>query len=459
MAITFFHRSTAVASGVHVATHEVQHSQTQGSSATTLVSAGHADGADTLAFLFSSTSLPDSFADWASGDYQCVIDCTVAGADMTYGLLTLGGSAGHFARINAARTSDLETRTQAEGAFSGTGLKTATTGTWDPSAGAASDEFECLIAARRATTGGHGNQSVTIEVDDPGASPGRSIWDGEAAGTNYQETATDDVDVSDTVAAVKVATQTVTEAADLTDLVARVASAVRSVSEATGITDLVTVAKAVTIEVTESLGITDDVQSQLLITEAVVEALGITDTVTKVSIMGRSVTEPVGVTDVVARVIASARSVSEAVGITDQATVAKAIQIVISDVVGLTDDVIDVLTPGGTGLFETVTDLVGATDSTTAVKMIQVEIADTVGLTDQVGRLMVLSRAIVESIGITDPVVRIATAVRALIEAVGITDTVSTVFVGTTFWTPDPVAYTPAPVAYTPAAPDQPPPW
>jgi hypothetical protein len=183
MAKTFYHRSTTVSTIAHGAvTHEVEHSLTQGSSATTLTSANHADGADTEAFQFTTVADEPNSADWVSGDYQCVIDVTAAGADMTYGLLTLGGSAGHFARLNSIATTHLETQAQQESAFSGTGLKTATTGTWDPASGAAGDRFECLIAARRTVTGGHGNQSVTIEVDDPGADPGRSIWDGEAAG-------------------------------------------------------------------------------------------------------------------------------------------------------------------------------------------------------------------------------------------------------------------------------------
>jgi hypothetical protein len=181
MAKTYYHRSTTLASSVHAATHEVEQSLTQGSSVTTLVSANHADGADTLAYLFNTVSGEPGSADWESGDFQCVIDCTAAGADMVYGLLTLGGSAGHFARVGNGLTSDLDTRAQIESAFSGTGLKVATTGAWDSAAGATLDRFECLIAAQRTATGGHGNQTITIEVDDPGADPGRSIWDGEAA--------------------------------------------------------------------------------------------------------------------------------------------------------------------------------------------------------------------------------------------------------------------------------------
>jgi hypothetical protein len=186
MAQTYYHRSTIFNLGHTSATHRVEHSLTQGSSATTLVSATHSDGADSQFVCFTNNNVIGS-ADWASGDYQCVIDCTAAGADMTYGLLTLGASPGHFGRKSNGGI-DQETREQAEGVFSGTGLKTATSGTWDPSAGSSNDKFECVIAARRTPTGGHGNQTVTIEVDDPGADPGRSIWDGEVA-TAYDQNA------------------------------------------------------------------------------------------------------------------------------------------------------------------------------------------------------------------------------------------------------------------------------
>jgi hypothetical protein len=106
-----------------------------------------------------------NFAQWPTGIYRCQIDVDTAGAGLTYGYTTAGASVGHFGRINAAGTSDLETHQQVEALASGTGIKLFTTGSVSWSAGAAGDRFEVLLACARDGVG-HGNESMNILQGD-----------------------------------------------------------------------------------------------------------------------------------------------------------------------------------------------------------------------------------------------------------------------------------------------------
>jgi hypothetical protein len=160
---TYYHSTTTLANGIHAATHENELAIAT-AAAGTQASNNIGGGADVLVWAGTTpTGEPDSAA-WPTGDYRAQLDVTAIGGDVTIGLLTIGGSAGHFARVNTGLTSDLETKTQQESAFSGTGLHLATTGSVSWTAGAASDRFEILIAAGRPAS--HGNQTVTLELNE-----------------------------------------------------------------------------------------------------------------------------------------------------------------------------------------------------------------------------------------------------------------------------------------------------
>lgn len=107
------------------------------------------------------TTEPNSAA-WPAGTYRHQIDCVLADAEVTYGLLTQGGASGGFLRYDSA-SAVLETLPQVEGAFSGTGLKMATTSAaW--TAGTDTDRFGFAIAAVRAT--GHGSKTMRVQVNE-----------------------------------------------------------------------------------------------------------------------------------------------------------------------------------------------------------------------------------------------------------------------------------------------------
>lgn len=166
MAKTFYHRSTVVLSGIHVADHEKDQPTTAGS-VVLEESSSFVGGESRLSFLFTTPAAEPNTADWPNGLYRCIMEITTAGADISYGLRAAGTATGHFARVNSDLTSDLETIAQTQALFTGTGVKTASV-TWDPAAGAAGDRFECLIAGTRAAS--HGSQTLAIALDAPDAS-------------------------------------------------------------------------------------------------------------------------------------------------------------------------------------------------------------------------------------------------------------------------------------------------
>jgi hypothetical protein len=176
VALTYFHTRDDQASGVHVAGREKSATATapaSGTNATPTI----AGGASSLGMLFTTVSGAPNIADWGSGTYRADLVVSAVGADMSYGLRTVGTAAGHFARVDSGLTTDIETAVQAEAAFTGTGLKSATVA-WDPAAGNASDRFEIVIACHNA---GSMNQTLTLDAGSAGSTMGGDFDAGGAA--------------------------------------------------------------------------------------------------------------------------------------------------------------------------------------------------------------------------------------------------------------------------------------
>ena len=158
MAKTFFLRDIDQSNTTHVADFENQ--MTAGAGAGETESQDLSGGESRLTHLWATlVSEPDSAA-WPTGDYRCQMDITTAGSAITYGLAVAGTANGHFARSTGGLSSDLETKVQSEGLFSGVGQKLATTGSVSWGAGTDLDRFECLLAATRAAN--HGNQAIEV---------------------------------------------------------------------------------------------------------------------------------------------------------------------------------------------------------------------------------------------------------------------------------------------------------
>lgn len=157
---TYYASSTDLANGIHAATYEKQLLETP-SSETGLTSAKLLSGSEVYCYT-TAANRPKSAA-WPTGEYRHQIDCTAATSGAAYGLTTAGAAVGHFARVNAALSSDLETKAQTAALYTGTGLKAATTGSVSWSSGSSSDRFECLIAGYRYT--GHAEETITVDVN------------------------------------------------------------------------------------------------------------------------------------------------------------------------------------------------------------------------------------------------------------------------------------------------------
>lgn len=157
---TTFLTNTLSASGAHVATDELA---TQGSAGSGTNSESVAAGADELAMLWSSpTDFPDE-ATWPTGDFRCQMDATIIDSTLTFALDTIGGSAGHFGRVDSGLGSDVNTQTQTEGDFgSPAAIKLATTGSVSFGGSTQSDRAEWLLAI--ASAAAHGNEALEITM-------------------------------------------------------------------------------------------------------------------------------------------------------------------------------------------------------------------------------------------------------------------------------------------------------
>jgi hypothetical protein len=121
------------------------------------------------AWVWTSPANEPDTATWPSPsteDYEFQYEATLNDGSFSYGLLTIGGAAGHFGRVNAALTADVDTKEQDGVAETGTGVKLAG---YDASAGAwggstQSDRFELLMSYQRADS--HGTKTLTIQTHD-----------------------------------------------------------------------------------------------------------------------------------------------------------------------------------------------------------------------------------------------------------------------------------------------------
>jgi hypothetical protein len=162
--LTYYQTLTASATSIHAAINPADELELGTSAAATSDTSGNlGGGTDGFLYIFTTGSNQPNNAAWPSGDYRCQLDVNTVGAAISYGFLTLGSSGGHFARVNSGLTSDLESWAQSEGAFSGNGLKMATTGSITPTSGNLSDRWELALAGQRPTN--HGNQSITLNLD------------------------------------------------------------------------------------------------------------------------------------------------------------------------------------------------------------------------------------------------------------------------------------------------------
>ncbi len=184
--LTYYMRNQAEPTGIHGAVSETALNTNSGPTAP--LASNVPTVGDTLTHAFTTTPGEPGSADWPNGAYRAQLDVSSAGGSLTYGLKTIGGSAGHFATVDNGLTGDQETWTQDEATFSGTGLKLATN-TIDPASVDNTDRFEILIAA--ANSDSMMEQPLTLDGDNTdsfadGPWPGVG-WSGQVNGVTDPE--------------------------------------------------------------------------------------------------------------------------------------------------------------------------------------------------------------------------------------------------------------------------------
>lgn len=159
---TYYCRDTAEATAAYNADNE--NDATTGTATAANQSASIKKNAEELAFTFATPSGEPNSSDWPNGTYDCQLDSvTGTGADITFGMLTIGSADGEFARLESTLATRQEGTTQSQGAFSGTGLKLGSQ-TWNPTSGNSADRFMVVVAAGNAHT--KDAQSLTLELNE-----------------------------------------------------------------------------------------------------------------------------------------------------------------------------------------------------------------------------------------------------------------------------------------------------
>lgn len=185
---TYYHNPEERLTAIHIATHENAFESAPSNVANETVSYIGLGGV--LGYVASTpVNEPDS-ALWPQGTYRYQIDVPGVGSDLAFGLLNQGIYEGHFARVNAALDTELQSSTQEQSAFTGASLHLATSvgAVW--TAGNSTDRFEIAITVMRVA--GHGTQNITLqlgEYDDfaDGPWPAAGVQEGNAVffGCNF----------------------------------------------------------------------------------------------------------------------------------------------------------------------------------------------------------------------------------------------------------------------------------
>lgn len=158
---TYYMQNATRGSGLHGATDDLAFELTPDSDS---VTESTASDSDEITFLFSSPVDEPDQAIWTTGVFRCSFDAATVGSDMEFGLLTLGGSVGHFGRVSSNLFVETQQKQQTQGAISATGITVVDTGSVTWGGTLQSDRFEATVAQRNTATMG-GPQTLTLTCD------------------------------------------------------------------------------------------------------------------------------------------------------------------------------------------------------------------------------------------------------------------------------------------------------
>ncbi len=259
-------------------------------------------------------------------------------------------------------------------------------------------------------------------------------------GTDYEESETEAVGVTDNASTVHDAARSETETVGVTDSTQRVAATERAITDTVGVTDSTQhgtdAARAITdtVDVTDTAATASDIRT--VFTEAVdvtdlpgriaaafreiAEAVAVADATSNNEDNRETVTDSVGVTDTTGRVIGTERTVSDGLSLTDSPQVATAKTHTVIDELGLSDSTYLAIVA-----VRSESDLIGVTDSVGRVVDPARPVVDDVGLTDTVTVAGANHETAADPVGVTDSTGRATVTKRTVTEAVGVTDATS----------------------------------
>lgn len=381
---TYYYSSTADATALHSADYENVLSTTTGTVQT--LTASVKKSSEEECFCARTPTNEPLWTRWPTGNYRFQIDCTSVGADITYGLRTLGSAGGHFARINTGGTSELETKTQQEGAFSGTGLKLATTGTVSWTAGSVTDRFEINVVGANANTKNDQTFAIDVnEADDFADGPWPPIY------------------ASDTIAA------------------------------ADAIETKIFLGRAVA----DSVTVSDQVTSGLIYDRALQCDPMVVDDTTAEQALARAVSDAVTASDAIAEETSYLRETSDSATVSDSTAVNKEVDRTVSDTVSAADsesadlsydrsasdtEAVSDSTAIALGYSFSVSDTISASDSTTAEMSYDFSASDSISTSDSVTTELDYDRSSYDSISASDSVTTELDYGRQASDAVAIVD-------------------------------------
>lgn len=162
---TWYQIDTTRATGVHSIVNEYALEKTPPLGTPTEITEVLAKQTDEETHVFTTPAGEPGEATWPTGNYRADLDATTGDADLHFGLAqTAGASGGHFGRVNSTLTAPhIDTQTQQETLFTGTGIKSATTGSVMWGGSTASDRLEICVAADNQA---HQEKTLGLTVDE-----------------------------------------------------------------------------------------------------------------------------------------------------------------------------------------------------------------------------------------------------------------------------------------------------
>lgn len=378
--ITWFLLDADVATGVHAAqltSNENGMDQTDPASAIGEVSGNYSDGEENIAYVFSSPSGEPGTATWPTGNYRCQFDVSATGANMVYGLLSITALAGHMARVNTGLTADGTTNAQAEGVFSGIANHLATTGSVSWGTPATTDRWECCIDAERTATGGHGNQSFTVDLDQAD-----SFTDGPwAVGADLVEVIAETENINEGSVRAMALTRVQTETESVSEGFIPALTLARTLSETEGISEFSEYTRRRLREIAENEDISE----------------GITRTIQ----LNRLIAETVDISEALARSRALTRLIAETENIQDAEVRVRSLIRIVSETVEINEGVVSTLLIGA-DLVEVISETMNVSEAVTAARALNRILAETIEISEVFSGVKDMARIIAETENISE---------------------------------------------------------